>query len=142
MPRRKITIEEAFRTLDEAGIRVSVQPKVEEPQVIETPIRVSRTTRSNSKQQRIILFAKHCVGDNIYGPGEVVVTNEMASHLLYQDQQAREYDRSFRSTEFKCRVVAQIQGPNGLSALRGIPVPESVFQNGFNLNNVSARFLL
>ena len=151
MPRRKITIEEAFSVLQQAGIQVQV--KAVEPVTEDQPIDIIRkdyTTypptviqeKPNSRTVKVTLYAKHSVGsggfsvkdDNgqhiessgvtVYGPGIITVPTALAPYLLHQDSLARQADNRMLETTQRRYLVVQ-RG----AACVGLPVGDGVLDN-------------
>ncbi len=118
MPRRKITLEEAFAVFEQHGLQVEVkavqqdQPEVPLSSFLE-PVEVSAPVPQtvSKKLIKITLFAQHTVGSGgqtvrnskgdsdvvnngveTYGPGICTVPIYLAQHLLYQDALARAAD--------------------------------------------------
>lgn len=152
MPRRKISIEEAFKVLEEAGIPLQVkQGDTVLPERIpvdtntqHAPIAkqadVSRLTKG--KLVKVTLFAKHSVGSGgvatvhdgekmvehagvqTYGPGVCVVSAELASHLLSADAAARAADARMLEREQRSYLIVQRVSNDGSRANVGLSVPD------------------
>lgn len=85
MPRKKISIEEAFATLEQAGIPIQLKPVVAENHVEPTPEPVIPTGRRKGQifdtspkptkpatHTRVTLFAKHSIGSG----GRLVIDSD------------------------------------------------------------------
>src|SRR5262249_30861889 len=118
MPKRKLTIEEAFKVFEDAGLQIEVkgilpnrpQPKLsdflEKPKE-QNPYSFRKPTKVDETHIKITLYSKHTIGTagsmsgtkgnmsidgntvQSYGPGVVVVPKEIAHDLLHQDYMAR-----------------------------------------------------
>lgn len=153
MPRRKITVEEALRALEEAGIplqlKVVVQPTVlQEQKQVEPSSFTQQNATAVGKNVKIILFAKHSVGSGgtvtvmngekqmedagvqTYGPGVCTVPSVLASHLLHADQAARQADAKMLDREQHSYLVVQRQNPSGHLINVGVAVPNEVLDSG------------
>lgn len=146
MAKRKISIEEAFDTLREAGIQVEV--KQTQPPELPTIQKEVKEPSSNHKvgntAQKIFLHAQHMISNSgvaelkegdeppnttiVYGPGWTIVPNYLASELLYRDQQARIVDAETRSSENKCYMVIQKRSV-GAVAYSKVRVAEDMFMD-------------
>ena len=141
MPKRKITIEEAFSVLERAGINVQVKkPDVEEPApVAKQRIDYSKTygvvqENSGVKLVKVTLYAKHTVGSNgqSYGPGVITVPSTIAQHLLHQDGLAREADDKMLDRQQHSYLVVQ-RTSAGQAVNVGLEVDSQVLDNIGNL---------
>jgi hypothetical protein len=122
MPKRKITLQEAFDVIEQHGLQVQVsavntQPAATLADFIETPVthvvpddKVVVTANKKAKVVKVVLHAQHTVGSGginvgttqhpqvvnngvlTYGPGVVEVPEYLSHHLLHQDQLARQAD--------------------------------------------------
>lgn len=165
MPRKKISIEEAFKVLEEAGIPIQVRPTIPATQpVVEMKSRkgqifdTSPKVTPSKKYMEVTLYAKHSVGSGgsmvvkegekqvenagvqSYGPGRFTVPIELASHLLYADAQARRADDNMLSKEQKSYLVVARIGGDGQRVNVGVQVDNSLFDDiGSVPNNLSYR---
>lgn len=148
MPRRKITLEEAFAVFEEHGLKVKVEAveretkpsplsdflEVVEPAAPPLPQQVSgRKVRITLHTQHTIACggrmiyddphdkAGHVEGSSVetYGPGVVAVPAELAQQLLHQDGLARSADERMLDNKLRTYVVV----PHG-SAHRAIQVSD------------------
>lgn len=141
MPRRKITIEEAFATLESAGINVQVKkPDVDEPVILDT-IKPSYGNTYGIPQEtlggklvKVKLYAKHTVGSSgqSYGPGVVTVSSSIAQHLLHQDGLAVEADAKLLDRQQHSYLVVQRQSAGQVVNV-GLEVDSQVLDNIGNL---------
>lgn len=120
MPKRKITLAEAYGAFEEQGLQVEIRAIDKQPvetlaDFIEqpvTPVVAAPVVTANkrAKMVRVVLHATHTIGsggENLgtpqrpqivnngvlsYGPGVVDVPEHLAQHLLHQDQLARAAD--------------------------------------------------
>lgn len=118
MPRKKITIEEAFAVFEREGLKVrieAIQPEIPQSRLqdfleTEEPLK-PRAEVVSKKFIKVTLFAAHTIGNGgetvvnadgtkhvinngieSYGPGIVTVPTHLAQHLLHQDMLARRAD--------------------------------------------------
>ena len=142
MPKRKITIEEAFAALDSAGISVQVKkpdvPDIEEPVVAPT-VSYSEVygipqEKLGGKLIKVKLYAKHTVGSNgqSYGPGIITVPSSMAQHLLHQDGLAVDADNKMLDRQQHSYLVVQRQSAGQVVNV-GLEVDSLVLDNIGNL---------
>jgi len=154
MPKRKISIEDAFAALEAAGIQVQVKKVAEQPQPQQRKLDYTQyppvpvVAQVFDSHVKITLYAKHMVGSGgcltttadgsqqvqeagvaSYGPGVVTVPVELAQHLLHQDSLARQADAAMLDNTAKRYVVAERYSNDGILARVGIPVTETVFDN-------------
>jgi hypothetical protein len=121
MPKRKITLAEAFDVLEQHGLQVQVSHVNTEPvatladftELQPTPVIAERhvvTANKKAKMVKVVLHAQHTIGSGgtdigdgkqhhvvdsgvlTYGPGVVEVPEHLSHHLLHQDQLARQAD--------------------------------------------------
>ena len=133
MAKRKITIEEAFEALQKSGIQVqikNVDPVVEQPDIYAEEPQQQKPQKVGKHTVKVSLFARHTVGSSgqVYGPGICYVPATLATHLLYQDQLARQADARFLDREHKFYVIAQ-RSAGGHRANVGVPVTEDTFSD-------------
>ena len=143
MPRRKITIEEAFATLESAGISVQVK-RVDEPALLNIPesaVSYSDTygipqEKLGGKLVKVKLYAKHTVGSSgqSYGPGIVTVPSSIAQHLLHQDGLAVDADNKMLDRRQHSYLVVQ-RTSAGQVVNVGLEVDSMVLDNFGNLPN-------
>ena len=143
MPRRKITIEEAFATLESAGIPVQVKkPDVEIPASSDTvkanysdPYGIPQE-KLGGKLIKVKLYAKHTVGSSgqSYGPGVITVPASIAQHLLHQDGLAVEADNKMLDRQQHSYLVVQ-RTSEGQVVNVGLEVDSQVLDNIGNLPN-------
>jgi hypothetical protein len=151
MPRRKISLEEAYAVFEQHGLQVEISgiQKLEEPAIPQqslfaqpygVPEKAERKVGKHTV--RIVLHTQQTItsgGEAVYegskliridgqsavtyGPGIVYVPTEIAGDLLHQDQLARRADADFLSTTFKSYVIT------GTSDGRHVAKLASVDQN-------------
>jgi hypothetical protein len=118
MPKRKITLAEAFDVIEQHGLQVQVSAVESRPtetlaDFVETPVtpvvdNPVVSVNRKAKTTRVTLYATHSIGSGgtltpsgqgvigetnvTYGPGVCDVPEGLAQHLLYQDQLARAAD--------------------------------------------------
>jgi len=152
MPRRKISIEDALRVLEEGGIPLQVKPVAEQPAVTLSDRAKAKQPASpvSSKLIKITLFARHSVGSGgrmvqtddekhvesagveSYGPGICVVPVALASHLLHADRAARDADAKMLEREQRSYVVVQRRGPDGYLHNVGVQVSNEILDSGLD----------
>lgn len=162
MPRKKISIEQAFQVLEDAGIQVQVKSVKEEP----VPVKVQHPDIFKNKQQsesivqkinnttaKIKLFAKHSIGSGgfltngpdgrqiehagvqTYGPGICDVPMTLVDQLLYADAAARAADERMLEKEQRSYLITQRISSSGQRANVGVQVPNEILDGG--LGNLS-----
>jgi hypothetical protein len=133
MPRKKISLEEAYAVFEQHGLQVEISgiQKLEEPAIpqsalFERPYGVpekaerklgKHTVRITLHTQQTVTSGGEAVYDGkrlvridgqsavTYGPGIVYVPTEIAGDLMHQDQLAMKADADFLSPTFKSYVV-------------------------------------
>lgn len=157
MPRKKISIEQAFQVLEDAGIQVQVKSVKEEP----LPVKVQHPDIFKNKQQpesavqkvnnttvKIKLFAKHSIGSGgflvagsegrqiesagvqTYGPGVCTVPIALVDQLLYADAAARAADERMLEKEQRSYLITQRISVDGQRANIGVQVPNEILDGG------------
>jgi hypothetical protein len=137
MPKRKITLAEAFDVIEQHGLQVQVSAVESRPtetlaDFVEQPVTLVMdnpvyNTNKKAKTARVMLYATHSIGSGgsltpngqgvigetnvTYGPGMCDVPEHLAQHLLHQDQLARAADdRTFdRNTRSYLVMMAGTQ---------------------------------
>lgn len=131
MPKRKITLDEAFAVFEQHGLQVEVKA-VREDEPIEQLSAFLETGEPSQpiaeqlshKTIRVTLFAAHSVGNGgemivhkdgtkevvnngiaTYGPGVVAVPAYLAQHLLHQDMLAKRADERMLERKVRQYVV-------------------------------------
>ena len=146
MPRKKITLEDAFAIFEEHGLKVEVKGIQQDApvspladfleQASSPPVQLPQ--RISGKRVKITLYARHsiaCAGHMVkdgngqthiegnhvetYGPGIIVVPVEFAVQLLHQDGLARQGDEHMLDRKLRTYIVV----PHG-SSHRAIKVSE------------------
>ncbi len=122
------SVAELLEALRDKGVRVIVET-VEVPVV---PVQKKRVLpsgkteeRVNSRIKNILLRCRHSLGNSVYGPGKVTVDNELASILLYHEQQAVAYDERLMSKKERSYLIVVREGKAGRVHV-GIPVSPNV----------------
>lgn len=155
MPRRKITLEDAYRIFDEHGLHVEVTPAppaipldhadlFEHPAPpVQPPVPLARG------MVRIVLHAKHSIatggfpildksgktigvdgaGVTYYGPGPCTVPAYLAGDLMHQDQLAQHADAMFLDRTFRSRII--IPATNGQNIARLVSEDPYFDMSGF-----------
>lgn len=157
MPKRKITLEEAYAVFDQHGLEVEVrgiqQSKAVEPLVsfLENEGEIERPqVEEGKKTVKITLFAAHTIGNGgeivtshgqtrlinngiiQYGPGIVTVPTHLATHLLHQDLLARRSDERLLESKVRTYAVLPIQTANGsINVARHVSSDSSFDLSGF-----------
>jgi len=138
MPKKKITLEEAFAVFEQHGLEVEVrgiqQQRAAEPLSAflegggeeQAPL-----VEEGKKTMKITLFAAHTIGNGgeivvengekkvvnngivQYGPGIVTVPTHLATHLLHQDLLARRADERMLEQRVRTYVVHPVHTVNG-----------------------------
>lgn len=155
MPKKKITLEEAFAVFEQHGLEVEVKAIAAERKVESLSAFLEHSTElevplveENKKTVRITLFASHSigiagemivkdgekmiVGNSIetYGPGVITVPSHLAQHLLHQDLLARRADDRMLENRVRTYVVRPMRTAHGT-----INVAQHVSNdNGFDLS--------
>ena len=157
MPKRKITLDEAFAVFEQHGLQVEVKavqqsapttPLSEflEPVVEDKPA----VQQTNKKTVKITLFATHTVGNGgesvvdsngnktvinsgvqTYGPGVCTVPLALAQHLLHQDILAREADERMLEKTMRNYVVMPYYNKDGVMVNRAVNVARD---NNFDMS--------
>lgn len=158
MPRRKISVEQAFQVLEEAGIQVQVRSVKEtiQPEKVQHPD-IFKNTQSDKTILRKVgntavtvkLFAKHSIGSGgsivvgsdgkrvenagvqTYGPGVCTVPVHLVEQLLYADAQARAADERMLEREQRSYLITQKISVDGQRVNVGVQVPNEIFNDGF-----------
>ena len=139
MPKRKITLEEAFAVIEQHGLKariVAVEDNQEPSAALADFLEPVATAPQQAipqgkKEVKITLYAAHTVssggsvvvnssgdksvsGSSIetYGPGVITVPIAIAQQLLHQDALAREADERFLDRKFRSFVVVPKDGMN------------------------------
>lgn len=157
MPKRKITLEEAYAVFEQHGLEVEVrgiqQQKQSEPltaflegtQEPEIPI-----AYEGKKTVTIPLYAPHSIGNGgetvtidgqkqvinngieTYGPGMVTVPAHLAQHLLHQDMLARRGDERMLENKVRTYVVRPMRTSQGtINVARHVSSDNSFDLSGF-----------
>lgn len=155
MPKKKITLEEAYAVFEQHGLEVEVrgiqQQKAVEPlssfleggDEMQPPL-----AEEGKKTIKITLFAAHTIGNGgeivtvdgekkvvnngivQYGPGIVTVPSHLATHLLHQDLLARRADERMLEQRVRTYVVRPVYTSHGV-----VNVARHVSsENGFDLS--------
>ena len=131
MPKRKITLDEAFAVFEQHGLQVEVKAvREDEPteqlsaflETGDTPQPIAEQV--SKKTIKVTLFAAHSVGNGgemvvgtdgikhvinngiaTYGPGVVNVPAHLAQHLLHQDMLAKRADERMLERRVRQYVV-------------------------------------
>jgi hypothetical protein len=153
MARRKITVEDALRVLEEAGIPLQAKVIEVQPPPVAPVSKISQPARATQvldKLVKITLYAKHSVGSGgrqvivdgekqvenagvqTYGPGICTVPSALANHLLSADQTARAADARMLEREQRSYIVAQRRNPDGYVTNVALQIPTEVFEGGLD----------
>lgn len=158
MPKRKITLEEAFAVFEREGLQVEVKAVqldqeevplsdfLEEGQAAPVPL----TEPVNSKMVKITLYAAHSIAsggrihldkngnkvttNNIvetYGPGVITVPISLAQHLLAQDGLARNADERTFDRKFRSFIIIPRTNSQGISVNAAVQVSD---QSNFDIS--------
>lgn len=141
MPKRKITLDEAFAVFEAHGLQVEVKSVKEDEPVEELSSfleqsevkEVEIAEQVSSKLIKITLFASHTIGHSgefvkdedgvkhivnngieTYGPGVVTVPSHLAQHLLHADMLARRADERMLERNVRQYVVVPRRTANGV----------------------------
>jgi hypothetical protein len=161
MPKRKISLEEAFKVFEDAGLEVEIKgilaqrekaniaDFIEQPQSKSTSAQYGIVSSETTKNIKITLYAKHSIassgtmteengvkkitGNTIqtYGPGIVTVPSDLASQLLHQDCIARQTDERMLDRKFRSYVILQQRTAQGMMN-KGVLVSED---DGFSMSS-------
>jgi len=131
MPKKKITLEEAFAVFEREGLQVKVEamqpqkPQIHLEDFLEDTIKEEKpaVVQTGKRFVKITLYASHSIGNGgemvvsvdgtkhvinngveTYGPGVITVPVHLAQHLLHQDMLARRADE--RTFDHKLRSFA------------------------------------
>lgn len=155
MPKKKITLEEAFAVFEQHGLEVEVKAIAPERKVeslsafLESDESVAiPLVQEGPKSIKITLFAAHTVGSGgeiviqagekviinngieTYGPGVVTVPSHLAQHLLHQDLLARRADERMLENRVRSYIVRPMRTSQGVvNVARCVSV-----DNGFDLS--------
>jgi hypothetical protein len=145
MPRRKITLDEAYAVFEQHGLKVKVEavaqqePLIQPEELFEKPLQPEPLPQKVGKKTvRINLRTKQTTsscGNPIYnsegkvvgvqqnpvfldyGPGWCYVPVELAAELLRRDAEAVEADRRFLSSEFRSYAILPAPGGKHVGVL-------------------------
>ena len=158
MPKRKITLDEAFAVFEQHGLQVEVKAvsdeRVNEPLTAfleDTTVKPPIIEELSAKHIKITLFAAHSIGSggsiNImpdgskqtvnngiqtYGPGIVTVPAQLAQHLLHQDMLARRADDRMLENRVRQYVVTPKRTMHGnINVARHVSNDSSFDMSGF-----------
>ena len=165
--KKKISIQEALKTLHEAGVDVTIN-NVEKP-VNESPEFVvsepgARTKKHKKAKEtpgtkKVTLFTQHCIGSGgsmthngedkqvieagvvTYGPGVCEVPVDLVGGLLHQDMLAKEQDDRMLDKTQRNYLVVQRRTGNSRSNV-ALRVDNSVLNSGINLNGIAESNML
>lgn len=165
MPRRKISVEDAFQALQKAGINVQPVPVEPEPvvpkKVYSNPYGLppKSVRQTGPRTVRVELYAKHTVGSGgeqvvgadghkqtvnngvvTYGPGVCQVPVGLAKHLLHQDAMAKEADERFLSSKPRYCLVVQKVDQNGNRYAVPVEVSLDVLDPGNMVTNIPQQY--
>lgn len=158
MPKRKITLDEAFAVFEQHGLQVEVKAVsadvvneplsafLEQGEEIEQPV-----IQESAKHIKVTLFAAHSVGSGgeikvmpdgskqvvnsgiqSYGPGVVTVPSHIAQHLLHQDMLARRADDRMLENRVRQYVVTPKRTMQGtINVARHVSNDSSFDMSGF-----------
>jgi len=161
MPRKKITLEEAYGVFEEHGLQVKVEA-IAIPDNSELPQKTKASsttyglikdspTKVGNSTVKIMLYARHSVGSGgimtvadgdkhienagvqSYGPGVSYVPATLANHLLHQDGLAKQADKRMLDREQHFYIAVPKIGPGGQRSNAGIQVNEDMLNNMGNL---------
>lgn len=166
MPRKKISIEQAFQVLEEAGIQVQVQSvketaapvKVQHPDIFKNKQADNPVLQKiGSNSVKLKLFAKHSIGSGgflvagpdgkqienagvqTYGPGVCTVPAYLVEQLLHADAAARAADERMLEKEQRSYLITQRISSDGQRVNVGVQVPNETLDGG--LGNLPADFM-
>ena len=133
MPKRKITLAEAFATFEQHGLQVEVKSASVEPEsdtltladFTHTPVPIPKVAERKSKTtMTITLHAAHSIGAGgvmvdagtpnqrienagveTYGPGICTVPTTLVAHLLHQDALAKQADDRLLDRQMRSYLV-------------------------------------
>lgn len=161
MPKRKITLEDAYAVFEQHGLKVEVkatqsdQPRIPLSDFLE-PVEQSLpvATPAGKTNVRITLYAAHTVGNGgqitvnangdksvtnngieTYGPGVVTVPATIAQHLLHQDQLAQQADARMLESTMRNYIIVHKSTSHGAMNC-GILVAQD---NSFNMSDVLGK---
>ena len=155
MPKKKITLEEAFAVFEQHGLEVEVKAIAPERKTESLSAFLEQSDEPTTpfieegkKHIKVTLFAAHTVGSGgeiiiqngekvivnngieTYGPGIVTVPSHLAQHLLHQDLLARRADERMLENRVRSYVVRPMRTSQGI-----INVARCVsIDNGFDLS--------
>jgi hypothetical protein len=139
MPKKKITLEEAYAVFEQHGLEVEVKAIAPSPQKeslasfldIE-PEQQGAVIAEDKRTLKITLYAAHTIGNGgetiterdgtkhvvnngivQYGPGVVTVPLHLAQHLLHQDLLARRGDERMLDNRMRTYVVRPMRTSQG-----------------------------
>jgi hypothetical protein len=158
MPKRKITLDEAFAVFERHGLQVEVRavkddtPTEQLSAFLEVEEGEQPTTEElSNKWIKVTLFAAHTVGSGgsitvmpdgsrqvinngiqTYGPGIVTIPANIATHLLHQDMLARRADDRMLESRVRQYVVVPRRTVNGtINCARHLSNDASFDMSGF-----------
>lgn len=149
MPRRKISIEDAFNVLQQAGVNVQVKPQVEQ---VTVPVKAIKEPlfpiKVSAKLIKVKLYSKHSIGSGgsmvtsvdgkqianagveTYGPGVCNVPREIVGQILAQDRLAQDADEKMLDKTQRSYLVLRKYNSEGHHANVGVAVSNELFDNG------------
>jgi hypothetical protein len=158
MPKRKITLDEAFAVFEQHGLQVEVKAICDDVEnepltaFLEQGDEVQPTTEElSTKHIKITLFSSHTIGSGgeiklmpdgtkqavnngiqTYGPGVVTVPAHLATHLLHQDMLARRADDRMLESRVRQYVVTAKRTIHGnVNVARHVSNDSSFDMSGF-----------
>jgi hypothetical protein len=160
MPKRKITLDEAFAVFEQHGLQVEVkavipaetykeqladflvqdeiaiEPTVEHKHLVRVTLHAQHTVGSGGQMEGTGKN-QHVVNNGIqsYGPGICHVPVNLAQHLLHQDGLARQADERLLDRKFRSFVIVQRRTMQGIQNV-GINVSEEA---SFDLSSCLAN---
>lgn len=139
MPKKKITLEEAYAVFEQHGLEIEVKALAPPPQKesLSSFLDIAEEQQSaviteDKRTLKITLYAAHTIGNGgeiitendgtkhvvnngivQYGPGIVTVPLHLAQHLLHQDLLARRGDDRMLDTRMRTYVVRPMSTSQG-----------------------------
>jgi hypothetical protein len=158
MPKKKITLEEAYAVFEQHGLEIEVKALAPTPQresltsfLDVEPEQPSAVIAEDKKTLKITLYAAHTIGNGgeiiterdgtkhvinngivQYGPGVVTVPLHLAQHLLHQDLLARRGDDRMLDNRMRTYVIRPMRTAQGtINVARQVSNNNSFDLSGF-----------
>ena len=141
-----VTLEQALKTLQDLGFKVTPPTSQEEQEKQETsleklgfvdkplPKKKGKVKEPEEEMLTTVLGISHSIADTVYGPGKVTLPKSQASlfnSLVYQDNLAKQahFDEARLNPYSRCFMIRQGNGQDRHNKFRKQEVSESQFNS-------------